>query len=162
LAQVSDTRDLETFVEASRHPCWDTIMNGEYRSLMTNDTWDLVHLPKGRKIVICKWVYKTKYALDGSVEIHKAQLIAKRFFQVEGIDYNETFSLVAKMNSIQLVLSLVASHRWEVHQMDAKSVFLHGDLQEKIYMEQPLGYVHNDSSLFSHLKKSLYGLKQAP
>jgi hypothetical protein len=162
LAQVSETHDLETFAEASGHPDWDTTMNEEYHSLMANDTWDLVPLPKGRKLVRCKWVYITKYASDGSVERHKAQLVAKGFSQVEGIDYNETFSLVAKMNYICLVLSLDASHKWEVHQMDVKSTFLHGDLKEEIYMEQPPGYVHNDSSLVSRLKKSLYGLKHVP
>ena len=82
---------------------------------MEKDTWDLVPLLKGRKIFRCKWVYKTKYASDGSVERHKDLLVAKGFSQVEGIDYNETFSPVTKMNSICLVLSLVASHKWEVH-----------------------------------------------
>jgi hypothetical protein len=105
-------------------------MNEEYCSLMEHNTWDLVPLPKGRKLVICKWVYTTKYALNGSVERHKARLIAKGFSQVEGIDYNETFSPMAKMNSILLVISLAASHKWEVHQMDVKSTFFHGDLQE--------------------------------
>jgi hypothetical protein len=162
LAQVSETHDPETFAEASGHPDWDTTMNEEYHSLMANNTWDLVPLPKGRKLVRCKWVYITKYASDGSVERHKARLVAKGFFQVEGINYNETFSPVAKMNSICRVLALAASHKWEVHQMDVKSAFLHGDLKEKIYMEQPLGYVQNDSILFCHLKKYLYGLKQAP
>ena len=80
-------------------------MDEEYRSLMANDTWDLVPLLKGRKLVRCKWVYKTKYASDGSVERLKAMLVAKGFSQVEGIDYNETFALVAKMNSTRLVLS---------------------------------------------------------
>jgi hypothetical protein len=94
-----------------------------------------------RKLVRCKWVYRTKYASDGSVERHKARLVSKEFSQVEGIDYNETFSPVAKMNSIFLVLSLVASHKWEVHQMDVKSSFLQRDLQEEIYMEQHPGYV---------------------
>jgi hypothetical protein len=162
LAQVLETPDPKTFAEASGHPDWDTTMNEEYRSLMANDTWDLVPLPKGRKLVRCKWVYITKCASDGSVERHKARLVAKGFSQVEGIDYNETFSPVAKMNSIRLVLSLVASHKWEVHQMDVKFVFLHGYLQEENYMEQPPGYVHNDSSLVCLLKKSLHGLKQAP
>jgi hypothetical protein len=97
---------------------------------MENNTWDLVPIPRGRKLVRCKWVYKTNYTSDGSVERHKAQLVAKGFSQVEGIDYNETFSHVAKMNSIPLVLSLPTSHKWEVHQMDVKSAFLHGDLQE--------------------------------
>ena len=130
MAQVSKIHDLETFAKASGHPDWDTTMNEEYRSLMENNTWDLVPLPKGRKLVIFKWVYKTKYALDGSVERQKARLVAKGFSQVEGIDYNETFSPVAKMNSIHLVLALATSHKWEVHQMDVKSAFLHGYLQE--------------------------------
>ena len=116
-------------------------MDEEYRSLMADDTWDLVPLPKGRKHVRCKWVYITKYASDGSIERLKARLVAKGFSQVEGIDYNETFAPVAKMNSIRLVLSLAALHDWEVHQMDVKSTFLHGDLQEEIYMQQPPGYV---------------------
>jgi hypothetical protein len=162
LAQVSETHDPETFAEASGHPDWDTAMNEEYCSLMKNDTWDLVPLPKGRKIVRCKWVYRTKCASDGSVERHKTRLVAKGFSQVEGIDYNETFSPVEKMNSICLVLALVASHKWEVHQMDVKSPFLHRYLQEEIYMEQPPVYVHNDSGLVCRFKKSLYGLKQAP
>ena len=84
------------------------------------------------------------------------------FSQVEGIEYNETFSPIAKMNSIHLVLSLATLHNWEVHQMDVKSVFSHGDLHEEIYMKQPLGYVQDNSSLVCFLKKSLYGLKQAP
>jgi hypothetical protein len=159
LAQVSENHDPETFAKASGHPDWDTTLNEDYRSLMENDTWDIVPLPKGRKLVICKWVYRTKYASDGSVERHKHRLVSKGFSQVEGIYYNETFSPVAKMNSIRLVLSLASSHKWEVHQMDVKSAFLHEDLQEEIYMEKPLGYVQNDSSLVCRLKRSLYGLK---
>jgi hypothetical protein len=93
LAHVSETHDPETVVEASGHPDWDTTTNEEYCSLMENDTWDLVPLPKGRKLVRCKWVYKTKYDSNRSVERHKAWLVAKGFSQVEGIDYNETFSL---------------------------------------------------------------------
>ena len=85
-------------------------MDEEYHSLMANDTWDLVPLPKGRKLVKCEWVYRTKYASDGSIERLKARLVAKCFSQVEGINYNETFAPVAKMNSIHLVLSLAALH----------------------------------------------------
>eukprot|EP00253_Pinus_taeda_P020809 PITA_20809 len=117
---------------------------------------------KGRKLVRCKWVYRTKYGPDGKVDKHKARLVAKGFSQVEGIDYTENFSPVAKMNSDRLVLSLAASFKWEVHQMDVKSAFLHGDLHEEIYMEQPIGFIQTDSSLVCRLKKSLDGLKQAP
>jgi hypothetical protein len=161
-AQVLETHDPKTFAKASDHPDWDTKMNEEYHSLMENDTWDLVPLPKGRKLVRCKWVYRTMYVSDGSVERHKAHLVAKGFSQVEGIDYHETFFPIAKINSIHLFLALDASHKWEVHQMDVKYAFLHGYLKEEIYVEQPPGYVQNDSSLVCHLKKSLYGLKKDP
>ena len=99
-------------------------MDEEYRSLMANDTWDLIPLLKGRKLIRCKWVYRTKYASDGSVERLKARFVAKGFSQVEGIDHNETFSPVEKMNSICLIISLAALHNWEVHQMDVKSTLL--------------------------------------
>ena len=95
-------------------------MAEEYSSLMKNHTWDLVPLPKGRKLVRCKWVYRTKYATDGYVDKYKARPVAKGFSQVEGIDYSETFAPVAKMNSIRLVLSLATSQHWLVYQMDVK------------------------------------------
>jgi hypothetical protein len=82
-------------------------------------------------------MYRTKYASDGSIERHKARLVAKGFSQVEGVNYNEIFSFVAKMNSICLVLAFAPSHKWKVHQIDVKSTFLNGDLQEEIYMERP-------------------------
>ena len=110
LAQVFENHDPETFAEASGNPYWDAAMDEEYPSLMANDTWDLVLLLKGRKLVRCKWVYKNKYASDGSIERLKERLVTKGFSQVEGIDYNETFAPVAKMNSIHLVISLAALH----------------------------------------------------
>ena len=88
MAQVSENHDPETFAEASGNLDWDASMDEEYHSLMANNTWDLVPLPKGRKLVICKWVYRTKYASGGSVERIKARLVAKGFSQVEWIDYN--------------------------------------------------------------------------
>jgi hypothetical protein len=161
LAQVLETHDLETFAEALGHLDWDTTMNEEYHSLMENDTLNLVPLSKGRKLIRCKWVCITKYASYRSVERHKAQLFGKGFSQDEGINYNETFAPISKINSTHRVLPLAASHKWKVHQMDFKSTLLHGDLQEEIYMEKPLGYVQNDSNLVCHFKKYLYGLKQA-
>ena len=158
MAQVSKNHDLENFAEVLGNPDWDVAMDEEYRSLMANDTW--VPLPKGRKLVRCKWVYRTKYASDGSVERLKARLVAKGFSQVEGIDYNETFAPVAKINSIHLVLSLPALHNWEFHQMDVKSTFLHGDLHEKICMEQPPGYVQNNLSLSSILRNIYMALSK--
>jgi hypothetical protein len=155
------SNDPQQFSDVVGIPEWDVATTEEYSSLMKNQTWDLVSLSKGQKLVHCKWIYKTKYATDGSVDKHKAHLVAKGFSQVEGIDYSETFAPVAKMNSICLVLSLAASQGWSVYQMDVKSAFLHGDLDEEIYMEQPPGYVQ-DSSLDCRLRRSLYGIKKAP
>eukprot|EP00253_Pinus_taeda_P003503 PITA_03503 len=136
-------------------------MEEEYNSLLENQTWDLVPLPSGRKLVRCKWVYRTKSAADGQITRRKARLVAKGFQQVHDIDYDQTFAPVAKMDSICLTLAIGAAQGWEVHQMDVKNAFLHIDLLEEIYMEQPHGFIH-DSSLVCRLKKSLYSLKQAP
>eukprot|EP00253_Pinus_taeda_P004964 PITA_04964 len=153
--------DPQSYAKAAGHPFWESAMEDEYNSLLENQTWDLVPLPSGRKLVRCKWVYKTKSAADGKITKQKARLVAKGFQQVHGLDYDETFAPVAKMDSIHLVLTIAAAQRWEVHQMDVKNAFLHGDLSEEIYMEQPHGFIQ-DSSLVCRLKKSLYGLKQAP
>ena len=125
---------------------------------MRNDTWDLVSLPKGRKLVQCKWIYQTKFASDGSLDKNKAHLVAKGFSQVPSIDYTKTFTPVEKMNSIRLTLSIVATQRWVVHHMGVKSTFLNGDLYEDIYMEQPQGFIQ-DATLVFKLKNSIYGLK---
>ena len=97
---------LLNLLQHQLHSDWDAAMNEEYHSLLANNTWDLVPLPKGRKLIRCKWVYRTKYGPDGSIDKHKARLVAKGFSQIEGIDYTETFAPVAKMNSIRLVLAL--------------------------------------------------------
>ena len=133
-------------------------MEEEYNSLINNHTWDLVSLPKGRKVVPCKWIYRTKFAVDGSVDKHKARLVAKGFSQILGIDYTENFAPVAKMNSIRLTLAIAAAQGWVVHQMDVKSAILNGDLHEEIYMEQPQGFIQ-DSTTVCRLKKYIYSLK---
>ena len=115
----------------------------------------------GRKLVQCKWVYKTKFAADGSPLKYKAILVAKGYSQVHGIDYNETFSPVAKMDSIRLALAIAASREWEVHHMDVKCAIINGYLIEEIYMQKPQGFDTNPS-LVCRLNKSLYCLKQAP
>ncbi|KAH9307124.1 hypothetical protein KI387_043796 [Taxus chinensis] len=155
------SNDAVLFSRASRQPELDSAMQDEYSSLVKNNTWELVPLPKGKKLVRCKWVYKTKYEADGLVEKYKVRLVAKGYSQVEGVDYSENFAPVTKMDYVRLILSLAASLRWSVHQMDVKSAFLHGDLHEEIYMEQPQGFMH-DSSLVCRLRRSLYGFKQAP
>jgi hypothetical protein len=113
------------------------------------------------KLVWCRWVYKIKSTVDGQVSRYKARLVSKSFQQVHSIDYDESFAPVAKMDSIHLALAIAAAKAWEVHQIDMKNAFLHGDLSEEIYMQHPQGFVQ-DSSLLCPLKKTLYGLKQAP
>ena len=139
----------------------ETTMKEEYHSLQKNETWELVNLPLGRKLVKWKWVFKTKFVADGSPMKNKEMLVSKGFSQDQGIEYNETFAPVEKMDSIRLVLSIAASKQWEVHHMDVKSAFLHGDIKEEIYMQQLEGFITNPS-LVCKLKKSLYGLKQTP
>lgn len=109
----------------------------DYSSLLKNNTWELVPLPHGRNLVWCKWVYQTKYEIDGTIDMDKAHLVAKGFSQVEGINYFDTFTPMAKMDSVHLVLALIATELWLVFQMDVKSTFLHDDFHEEIYMEQP-------------------------
>ena len=106
----------------------------EFKSLQDNETWELVPLPSKRKLVQCKWVYRTNMVADGYDVTYKAILVSKCFSQVHGVDYTETFSLERKMDSIGLVLAFFASKRWEVHHMDVKSYFVHGDLYEDFYV----------------------------
>ena len=102
-----------------------------------NGTWGLVHLPTGKKVIGCRWVFTVKVNLDGSVARLKACLVSKGYAQTYGVDYSDTFSSVAKLTSIQLFISLAAIHGWDLHQLDIKNVFLHGNLAEEVYMEQP-------------------------
>ena len=153
--------DLKSYYHARKYPIWKATMDDEFNSLQKNATWDLVSLPPGRKLVQCKCVFWKKKFADGKNWKYKAKLFAKGFSQVQWVDYHETFSPMAKMDSIRLVLSIAASKHWEVHHMDVKSAFIHGDLHEEIYMKNPKVYI-SDPSLVIKLYKSLYGLKQTP
>ncbi len=119
-------------------------------------------LPKGRKPISYKWVFKIKHGVHGEVERYKARLVARGFTQTFGVDYNETFAPVAKFVSICCILALAAIEDMEIHQMDVKTAFFNGDLEEEIYMEQPKGFTQEGEHLVCKLHKSLYGLKQSP
>eukprot|EP00253_Pinus_taeda_P027794 PITA_27794 len=141
---------------------WEIAMEEEMDSLMHNQTWDLVRLPAGKTTLKNKWVYRLKEE-DGGKQRYKARLVVKGFAQKKGIDFDEIFSPVVKMTSIRTILSLVAAEDLHLEQLDVKTAFLHGDLEEEIYMQQPQGYeVKGKEKLVCRLKKSLYGLKQAP
>jgi len=138
-------------------------MDDEMHSIERNETWELFKLPKDKKSIGCKWVYKDKYNSDGPNKRHKARLVAKGFKPKFGIDYEESFSLVARQEIIRLVLSLAANNGWKVMHMDVKSAFLNGYLQEEVYLEQPQGFIIKwREHLVYKFKKALYGLKQAP
>ncbi|KZV25304.1 retrovirus-related Pol polyprotein from transposon TNT 1-94 [Dorcoceras hygrometricum] len=128
-----------------------------------NKTWELVDRPKNRKIIGVKWVYRTKLNADGSINKYKARLVVKGYAQIFGVDYSDTFAPVARLDTIRLLLAVAAQKNWKGHQLDVKSAFLNGFLQEEIYVEQPEGYKKEEKKIKSiFLKKALYGLKQAP
>ena len=133
-------------------------MQEEMDSLYKNHTYELVKLPKGKKILKNKWVYRIKQEEHTSHPRYKARLVVKGFGQRKGIDYDEIFSPVVKMTSIRVILGMAASLYLEVEQMDVKTSFLHGELEEEIYMEQPERFlVKGKEDYVCKLKKSLYG-----
>ena len=141
---------------------WSDAMKDELNSMANNQVWDLVELPEGFRAVGCKWVYKTKTDASGNIERYKARLVAKGFLQKEGIDYHDTFSPVSKNDSLRIIMALVAHFYLELHQMDVKTAFLNGELEEEVYMTQPEGFIsEKGNNLVCKLKKSIYGLKQA-
>jgi hypothetical protein len=138
-------------------------MMEEYHFIMKNDVWDIVMRPKGKSIVTSKWIYKTKHIAYGSIKKHKEIFVSRGFSQVEGIYYEEKFTLVSRYTSIRMIISLIASMGWRLHQMDVKTTFLNGEIKEEVYIEQPYGFViHEKESHVYRLKKAMYGLKQAP
>jgi Reverse transcriptase (RNA-dependent DNA polymerase) len=117
-------------------------------------------ITKWKKPIGCKWIYKIKYNSDGTIERYKARLIAKGYTQTYGIDYEETFTPVEKMNTVRILLSVAVNQKWTLHQMDVKNTFLQGMLEEEIYMAPPPGYIQQgNSNLVCKLKKLIYGLK---
>jgi hypothetical protein len=138
-------------------------MDQEMQAIERNDTWELTVLPSGSKTIGVKWVFKTKVNENGEVDKYKARLVAKGYCQQYGIDYSEVFAPVARLDTIRIVISLAAQNSWVIYQLDVKSAFLHGEINEEVFVDQPPGYEQkgNESKVY-RLKKALYGLKQAP
>ncbi|CAA6661430.1 unnamed protein product [Spirodela intermedia] len=152
-----------SFVEVEGHPSWRKAMEEEMASIEENRTWSLVDLPHGRRAIGLKWVYKVKRDENRAVAKYKARLVVKGYAQRQGIDYDEVFAPVARLDTVRLLIALAAHEGWKVHHMDVKSAFLNGDLKEEVYVEQPAGFIStgNEHKVFK-LKKALYGLHQAP
>lgn len=163
MLNVVNVHEPQSVEEALTKPHWKSATDDEMNELCKQNTWPLVELPHNKKAIGCKWVFTTKHKLDGSISRYKVRLVAKRYAQEYGIDYEDTFSFVAKITAIRELIAYATSKEWKIHQMDVKNAFLNGDLQEEVYMEQPEGYV---DKTFPHyvckLRKALYGLKQAP
>ncbi|GAU40443.1 hypothetical protein TSUD_397620, partial [Trifolium subterraneum] len=150
------SHDLVPPTSTSSSPC-----NSELSALMKNNTWSMTTLPSHKKAIGCKWVFKLNLHADGSIERHKARLVAKGFTQIEGLDYTYTFSPVVKMTTVRTFMAIAAAQQWPLFQLDVNTAFLHGDLNEEVYMKPPPGLVLDHPDLVCKLQRSLYGLKQA-
>jgi hypothetical protein len=139
LALLSDS-DPMTFEEAVKSEKWKQAMNQEMQAIERNDTWELTVLPSGSKTIGVKWVFKTKVNENREVDKYKARLVAKGYCQQYGIDYAEVFAPVACLDTIRIVISLAAQHNWVIYQLDVKSAFLHGEINEEVFVDQPPGY----------------------
>ena len=156
----------KTLLEAYASPdveYWKEAEHSEMDPIMSNGTWEITDCPSGCKPVGCKWIFKKKMRPDGTIEKYKARLVVKGYTQKEGEDFFDTYSPVAPIATIRVLLALAAYYGLHVHQIDVKTAFLYGELEEEIYMEQPDGFVvPGEENKVCRLIKSLYGLKQAP
>jgi hypothetical protein len=153
----------KNFDEASQHDDWIRAMNEELDQIEKNNTWELVPRPEDKNVIGSKWVFKNKMNEKGQVVINKSKLVCKGYEQVEGRDFDETFAPVERLETIKMFLAYSCHKNFKVYQMDVKSAFLNGDLEEEVDMEQPGGFSLKDNlDYVCKLKKALYGLKQAP
>ncbi|GJW79147.1 zinc finger, CCHC-type containing protein [Tanacetum coccineum] len=158
-----DPRTYNEAMQSRDSAFWKEAIDDEIGSIMENNTWIISNLPSGCKPLGCKWIFKRKMKVDGTIDKFKARLVIQGFRQKEGIDYFDTYAPVARITTIRLLLALAAIHNLVIHQMDVKTAFLNGDLDEEVYMKQPEGFVMpGNEHKVCKLVKSLYGLKQAP
>ena len=156
-------KEPKGYKSASKHQYWCHAMTEEIQALHQSNMWTLVPRPPNVNVLGSKWVFRTKYHVDGTIDRHRARLVAQGFAQVPGFYFSHTFNLVVKATTVRIVLSLAVTNHWHLYQLDVNNTFLNGHFCETVYMEQPLGYV--DKLHPNHqcrLNKALYGLRQAP
>ncbi|MCO6516483.1 MAG: hypothetical protein J6586_08315, partial [Snodgrassella sp.] len=162
LGDLNEPTSYRAAINSPQKAKWKAAMDGEIQSMHDNEVWEEVDLPPGAKVVGSKWLYKIKTDMDGYAHIYKARLVAKGFTQTFGIDYEETFSPVADIRAIRILIAIAAYYDYEIWQMDVKTAFLNGHLDEDIYMAQPEGFENPEfPNRVCKLKRSIYGLKQA-
>ena len=159
----NDPQSFKEAVSGPEAPLWKDVINSEVESILHNHTWEMVDLPPGCKPLGYKWIFKKKMKANGSIDKYSARLVIKGYRQKEGLDYFDTYSPVTRITSIRMIIAIATLYNLEIHQMDVKTAFLNGDLDEEVYMEQPEGFiVPGQEKKVCRLVKSLYGLKQAP
>jgi hypothetical protein len=160
-AELSSPSSFSEAINSEDGDLWKSAMEDEMNSLKENDVWTLVDLPNGKRVINNRWVFRVKTKADGAIQCYKARLVAKGCAQRLGIDYEETFSPVARFETVRAVLSVAAVEKLKLQQFDVKTAFLYGKLDEEVYMQQPQGY-EDGTNRVCRLNRSIYGLKQAP
>ena len=151
------------FESAMEEKVWRDACEEDIKSIVKNKTWDLVDLPPGAKPIGLKWIFKIKRNADGRINKHKSRLVAKGYIQRHGIDFEEVFAPVARIETVRFIIALAASNGWEIHHLDVKTAFLLGEIKEEVYVKQPEGFeVEGEEDKVYKLNKALYGLRQAP
>jgi hypothetical protein len=162
LGEHPEPQTYQEAVSGEENELWQKSMDKEMHSLLENDTWELVERPEGVKLILMKWVYKVKRDAQGNVERYKSRLVAKGFLQKQGVDFKELYAPMSKHTTLKALLAIVAQQYLELHQLDVKTTFLNGELEEEIYMQHPQGYEQGGPNTLCRLLRALYGLQQVP
>jgi hypothetical protein len=139
--------------QALEQGCWRKAMEEELNSILSNQTWEPAELPKDHKAIGLKWVFKVKKDPAGNIVKHKARLVAKGYAQIQGVDYDEVFAPMARLETVRVLIALAAQREWEIHHMDVKSAFLNGELIEEVYVNQPPGFTSSDTEKSAQVEK---------
>ena len=161
VTKIDEPTTHDESLNSSKSDQWFIAMKSEMDSMYTNQVWTLVDPLEEKKPIGCKWIFKKKTKMEGNVITYKARLMAKGYRQKQVIDYEKTFSLVAMLMFIRILLTIAAHYDYEIWQMDVKTAVLNGNITEEVYMTQPEGFISRNGCKVYKLQRSIYGLKQA-